>query len=85
MATDQNNQDRSAKAVELLLKAGCRCLNTCTGPKTFTKNRLEFWGVPNRGVVILEIWEDGSVSSFADWPLGTTWEDFEKAIQPATV
>jgi hypothetical protein len=42
--------------------------------------RFEIWGGP-KGTLILQIWKDGNgVSAYADWPLGHTFTELEKAL-----
>lgn len=70
--------ERHVAARNILGRHG-HCLNACDGPKAAQKSRLEFWSCP-KGVVIAQFWADGGVTTFADWPLGHTWEDFEKSV-----
>lgn len=78
--TNQVIQERHNRGREMLAKHGYRCINGCVGPQATEKNTLEFYTGP-KGTIILQFWEDGSVTTFAEWPLGHTWEELEEALQ----
>lgn len=72
----------------IMREAGAHLLTGCGGPGSddphaVNKSRLEFWAVPGKGVVIAQIWDDkDGISTFADWPLGVTWDELRDAIKP---
>lgn len=78
-ATNESIQARRNRCRDILRDAGCRLINACDGPTSAVKSRLEFWQAP-RGLVIVQFWEDGGCSTFADWPLGETWDDLKLSL-----
>lgn len=70
----------SKKLTEILKAHNCRILNHCSGPNG---SRLEFWQCFNkgaRGVLIAQVWPDGSTVTFVDWPTGSTWKSLEDCL-----
>jgi hypothetical protein len=46
---------------------------------------LEWWSVPQMGTLIVQHFgRDGSIVTFADWPTGDTFADFEAFLTGAT-
>jgi hypothetical protein len=70
--------------VQLLRAARYDCIRSfvairqprCINPEI----RFEIWA-GRRGTLILQVWKDGNgVSAYADWPLGHTFTELEKAL-----
>lgn len=52
-------------------------------PKDFPNQfRLECWVMPAKGVLLLQVWKEGGVTTYADWPTGHTWEELEALLKP---
>lgn len=76
---------RHEKFKQTMIGIGARCLNECPGPDTAPNtSRLEFWGVPGKGVCVAQLWNDGGVTTFVDWPTGSTWEDLKSLLTATT-
>lgn len=70
--------EQRRKAHKLLTSRKYRLQTAVHGPNSL----LEFYAGP-KGSVILQTWPDGNgVTVFADWPLGVTWGEIEKALEP---
>lgn len=82
---------RHEEARAKLRALGCHCVNRSNGPGAddptlSNQSALEWWTVPARGVIVCQFWLDGNgVTMYADWPLGHTWDELERAIKPAKV
>jgi hypothetical protein len=70
--------------VQLLRAARYDCIRSFKAVRQFgcanPENRFEIWAGP-KGTLILQFWGDGNgVSAYADWPLGHTFTELEKAL-----
>lgn len=61
-----------------VLESQQHCLNSWNGPNGST---LEFWFVPSRGTIIAQLFSDGTITTFADWTTGDTWDQFEAMLR----
>ncbi len=73
----EEKETREDKARRILREHNYRLIATTT---MHSQSKLELYGGP-KGTVILQIWnENNGVTMYADWPLGTTWEQTEIAL-----
>jgi hypothetical protein len=75
---------KADQARRVLNNHGYTCINGCDGPDTAKASRLEFYSGVN-GLVIMQVWNDDSITTLCEWGLGQTWDDFAKALQPLVV
>jgi len=74
-------ENQHEKCRTLLRDNHCKLINSCKVPKAVADSELEFWQTP-RGLLICQFFKYGGVATFADWPLGDSWEKLEVEIQP---
>ncbi len=60
-------------------RAGYRLIAQSNCDWTSEPATIQIWA-GRKGTVICQYWEGGGVTMFADWPLGNTWEETEKAL-----
>jgi hypothetical protein len=77
MTTQQTSADKTRA---LLRKVKAHWLNAAPGPDAARKSTLEFYAIPNQGTLIVQYWDDGSTSTYADWPLPQQWDAFEASL-----
>lgn len=82
MSTIKDTLGLHKKAREILSRHGCTLINGCAGPETIDKSWLEFWAVPSKGMVMLQLWDgNNGVTTYSTSGTGETWEDFERFLE----
>ncbi len=73
-----------AKVHEILTSHGARMIREMKDTESIPtpESHFEFWALAHAGVLILQVHKnENGVTMFADWPLGTTFEELASAIE----